>query len=52
MSAQNYLLELYKKGSTYVISPNYGGSDELKREDFEKFFNNILKYFKYNLNCD
>ena len=47
MPDQNYLLELYEKGSEYVVSPNYAGSDELKREDFEKFFNNILKYLKY-----
>jgi len=52
MPAQNYLLELYEKGSEYVVSPNYAGSDELKRGDFEKFFNNILKYLKFNLNCD
>lgn len=47
MPDQEYLLELYKNSSEYVVSPDYAGSDELKREDFEKFFNNILKYLKF-----
>jgi len=46
MPEQDYLIKLYQKGSEYVVSKGYEGSDKLERVKFEKFYEEIIKYFK------
>lgn len=46
MPVQDYLIELYKRGSEYVVSPDYAGSDKLEKDEFEKYYKQILKYLK------
>jgi len=46
MPDQEYLIKLYQKGSEYVVSKGYKGSDELEKVKFEEFYEEIIKYFK------